>query len=335
MESAGRPKPIVSVILPVRNEGKHLRAVLDDLLRQDFPPEDYELLIVDGLSDDDTVKIASEYQPRFARLQIIENVKRLSSAARNIGYRASSGEYILYIDGHCRIPSNRLLSAMLDMFRRHKVDVLCRPQLLTAQPQTYFQQGVALARASALGHALDSTIYSNSERLVPAASSGAMYRREVFDTIGLFNEDFDACEDVEFNTRADLVGLKAMISPELTVEYAARKNLSGLFRQLFRYGKGRWKLFLRHPSTLGIGTLLPPVFVLGLLFLLPLWLVSWKSAVAPTLVYVIYAITVLFTSLTIARPHRRSLIFVLPLIFAAIHIGFGFGFLSGIFHSQK
>lgn len=335
MASAGSSRPTVSVVLPVRNEGRFIGSVLQELAEQDFPRDEYEVIVVDGQSTDDTIAIAAKYCDRFNRFQIIENPKRLSAAARNLGYRTATGEFILYVDGHCRIPSKRLLIDMAAIFRHNNVDVLCRPQPQTAGPQTYFQQAVSLARSSALGHALDSTIYSDKERIVPAASSGAMYRREVFDRVGEFDERFDACEDVEFNTRIDKAGLKAMISPKLMIEYAARTNLRGLFRQLYRYGYGRWQLFRKHPSTLGIGTLIPVLFVLGILALPFAWLVSLKAGLIISVPYVFYLITTFAISLGIARKNRKSLIFILPLIFFTIHFSFGLGFIAAVVRSQR
>jgi succinoglycan biosynthesis protein ExoA len=335
MASAGNAKPTISVVLPVRNEGRFIGSVLQELAEQDFPRGDYEVIVVDGESTDDTVTIASKYRDRFERFQIIENPKRLSAAARNLGFRAATGEFILYVDGHCRIPSKRLLADMAAIFRKNDVDVLCRPQPQTAGPQTYLQQAVSLARSSSLGHALDSTIYNDQERVVPAASSGAMYRRDVFDKIGEFDEQFDACEDVEFNTSVDKAGLKAMISPKLTVEYAARTSLRGLFRQLYRYGYGRWLLFRKHPSTLGIGTLIPVLFVLGLFALPFTWLVSFKAGLIVSVPYVFYLIAASAVSLGIARKNRKSLIFILPFIFFTIHFAFGIGFIVALTRSQR
>jgi succinoglycan biosynthesis protein ExoA len=335
MASAGSAKPTVSVVLPVRNEGRFIGSVLQELAEQDFPRGDYEIIVVDGESTDDTVAVASKYRDRFERFQIIHNPRRLSAAARNLGYRAAVGEFILYVDGHCRISSKHLLADMVAIFSQNSVDALCRPQPLTAGPQTYFQQAVSLARSSVLGHALDSTIYNNQERIVPAASSGAMYRRDVFDRIGEFDERFDACEDVEFNTRIDKAGLKAMISPRLTIEYAARRNLRGLFRQLYRYGFGRWQLFRKHPSTLGIGILVPVLFVLGLFALPFLWLVSLKAGIIVSVPYVLYLITIGAVSLDIARKNRKSLIFILPFIFFTIHFAFGTGFFAALAGLQR
>lgn len=335
MASAGSHGLTVSVVLPVRNEGRFIGSVLEELAEQDFPREDYEVIVVDGESTDDTIAIALKYRDRFDRFQIIENPKRISAAARNLGLHAATGEFVLYIDGHCRIPSKRLLADMVSIFCQNNVDVLCRPQPQTAGPQTYFQQAVSLARSSALGHALDSTIYSDKERIAPAASSGAMYRRNVFDKVGEFDEHFDACEDVEFNTRIDKAGLKAMISPKLTIEYAARTSLRGLFRQLYRYGYGRWQLFRKHPSTLGVGTLIPVLFVLGI-FVLPFaWLVSLKAGLIVSVPYVFYLITTCAISLGIARKNRKSLIIILPFIFFTIHLAFGLGFIAAVAKSQR
>ncbi len=330
MASAGSSRPLVSVVLPVRNEGRFIGSVLQELSEQDFPRQDFEVIVVDGESTDDTVAEAQKYQDRFDRFRIVNNPKRLSAAARNLGYQASVGEFIIFIDGHCRIPSPRLLADMTAIFHHKRVDALCRPQPQTAGPQTYFQQAVSLARSSALGHAIDSTIYGNQERIVPAASSGAMYRREVFEKVGEFDESFDACEDVEFNTRIDKAGLKAMISSRLTVEYAARTSLRGLFRQLYRYGFGRWRLARKHPSTLGVGTVIPMLFVLGLFALPFCWLISLEAGVIVSVPYVLYLVTVGAVSLGIARRNRKSMIFILPLIFFTIHFAFGSGFIAAL-----
>lgn len=322
--------------MPVRNEGRFIGGVLTDLQAQDFPLEQMELFVIDGASTDNTVSEARAFEGQFPNFQIIENPGRLASRARNIGARKAAGKYIAFIDGHCHLPSTTLVSDMVALFERSGADALCRPQPLTLKPQTLFQRAVSLARASDLGHALDSTIYTHKERFVKAASSGAIYRREVFQKIGYFDESFDACEDVEFNTRLDKSGMKAFISPKLTVEYAARKNISSLFVQLYRYGVGRWKLFRKHPSTLGSGTLITTAFT-GFAVVYPLlWLWSQKLAIAASIVAGIYLAAVLLTSLSIVRkPAQRILVIYLPIIFFTIHFALGYGFLIGIIRHRS
>ncbi|MGB5106027.1 MAG: glycosyltransferase [Candidatus Zixiibacteriota bacterium] len=336
MESAGSKNVIITIVMPVRNEGRFIRSVLEDLRAQDFPFQQMELLIIDGASTDNTVAEASAFKDDFPNFQIIENPGRLASRARNIGARTATGKYIAFIDGHCHLPSRTLVSDMVELFERSGADALCRPQPLTLKPQTLFQRAVSLARASGLGHALNSTIYTHRERFVNAASSGAIYRREVFQTIGYFDETFDACEDVEFNTRLDKSGMKAFISPKLTVEYAARKNITSLFVQLYRYGVGRWKLFRKHPSTLGSGTLITTVFT-GFAVVYPLlWLWSQKLAIAASIVAAIYLAAVFVTSLVIVRKPAEKILFIyLPFIFFTIHFALGYGFLVGIIRHRS
>ncbi len=336
MEFAGSRNIVVTIVMPVRNEGSFIGKVLEDLRLQDFPHEQMEVIVVDGDSDDNTEEIASSFESAFPNFSIVENPGKLSSRARNLGAKAAKGKYIVYIDGHCHLPSSKLISDIVALFEKSGADALCRPQPLTLSPQTLFQRAVSLARASGLGHALDSTIYTNRERFVKAASSAASYRREVFERVGYFDETFDACEDVEFNTRVDKAGLKSFISPKLTVEYAARQSLGALFVQLYRYGVGRWKLFRKHPSTLGSGTLITTAFAVGAVIYPILWLISHKLALAASVVVLLYIAAVIGASFTIAkRPAQRIMFFFLPIIFFTIHFALGYGFLVGIIRHRS
>ncbi len=336
MESAGNNEIVITVVMPVRNEGKFIRQVLEDLRAQDFPLEKFEVIVVDGLSSDDTYEIAASFESAFPNYRILSNPGKISSKARNLGAKTAKGKYIVYIDGHCHLPSASLLSDIVALFEKSGADALCRPQPLTLKPQTIFQRAVSLARASGLGHALDSTIYTHRERFVKAASSAASYRREVFDRVGYYDESFDACEDVEFNTRVDKAGLKSFISPKLTVEYAARRSLAALFVQLYRYGVGRWKLFCKHPSTLGSGTLITTAFAIGAVIYPLLWLLSHKLALAASVLVLLYLVAVIVASIAIAkRPAQRVMFFFLPVIFFTIHFALGYGFLVGIIRHRS
>lgn len=331
MEFAGKEGIELSIILPVRNEGRFIQRVLSQLDEQDYPKSCYEIILVDGDSRDNTLKEAGHFKSSFPNFRILENPGRLSSRARNIGVRSSRGTYIVFIDGHCNIPSQTLLSDIVNLFEKSGADALCRPQPLTLKPQTSFQRAVAYARASVLGHALDSTIYTNRERFTKAASSGAMYRRSVFDRVGYFDESFDACEDVELNTRIDKAGLRAYTSPRLTIEYAARQNIASLFKQLYRYGVGRWKLFRKHPATLGSGTLVTAAFTAGALIYPLLWFFAPALAATATAPALLYLATIISASVVIAgKSPQKLLLIYLPAIFFTIHFALGYGFLIGI-----
>ena len=151
----------------------------------------------------------------IAQVRLLENEGRLSSAGRNVAVRAARGEIVLLVDGHCRIDDPWHLAEAASAFARSGADCLGRPQSLDVTGATALQRAVAAARSSRLGHHPSSHIYSDREGFVPPQSVAVAYRRSVFETVGLFDEAFDACEDVEFNHRAARAGLRCYFTPRV------------------------------------------------------------------------------------------------------------------------
>ena len=321
--------PFISVVIPVRNEAANVAGVLGALLSQEYPRDRFEVLVTDGNSTDGTRKVVESWAGEHANIRLLENPAQLSSAGRNVGVRNSRGELMVFIDGHCRIPSKNLLAETARLFAATAADCLCRPQPLEANGDSVFQQAVAHARASALGHGRDSTIYSTTlEGFVNPTSSGASYRRQVFEQIGMYDETLDACEDVEFNYRVWRKGLRSCISPRLAVYYHARKTLPGLWKQMMRYGRGRYRFIRRHPDAISIAQLLPSAFVLWL----ALGTISsfWSPMLRmPMLITVgLYGAAVVASSAWLAFSQGWRNLFLAPIIYPVIHIGLGTGMLA-------
>jgi succinoglycan biosynthesis protein ExoA len=317
----------ISVIVPVRNEAPNIRRTLDCLLRQDFDPAEFEVIVVDGASDDGTAAIVREMQPQFSHLHLLANPKRLSSAARNIGIREARGQYLIVIDGHCAIHDRRYLRNLVEAFERSGADSLGRPQPLRTEGATRFQQAVALARESWLGHNPNSDNFANRERFVAADNVAVAYRRDVFARVGLFDESFDACEDVEFNTRVREAGLTCFFTPAIRVDYQPRASFAGLFRQMFRYGWGRSRLGRKHRSAVTLPSLMPVLWLIWLIIGVTMSLFSSIFAVAFAASVAMYLLAILGESLRLSW--KKSLRFAprVPLIFFVIHFGFAWGFL--------
>ena len=234
----------VTVIVPVRNEENAIARTIQQLLEQQREGLKLEILVVDGRSTDKTRDIVAQYAAQHPEIRLLDNPKRLSSAARNIAIRESDSNYVVIIDGHCELPTRSYFYDLVDAFERSGADCLGRPQPLDVSKATTLQQAIAAARSSPLGHHPDSFIYTNEEVDCPAGSVAVAYKRSVFKSVGLFDEQFDACEDYELNHRIDKAGLRCRLIPKLTVKYEPRKTLSGLFQQLYRYGRGacEWRV---------------------------------------------------------------------------------------------
>jgi succinoglycan biosynthesis protein ExoA len=328
-EPPATSQPFLSVIIPVRNEARSLPGLLSALLEQDYPAAAFEIIVADGGSTDDTPAVVRQYAAASATpVRLVENPGVRSGAGRNAGLRAAAGEFIVFIDGHCNLPSRSLLSDTVRLFQETEAECLCRPQPLLAPPSHPFGDSVAAVRASALGHGRDSLIYSLEKAgFVDPATSGASYRRHVFDVIGSYDERFDACEDMELNTRLRKSGMRAYTDPRLAVYYEPRATLSSLAKQMIRYGRGRVRLMRKHPDCISAAQLAPSVLlVMVVLPLILLWtpMAPWMRLLisAPAL---LYAAIVLIASLGLARNGRPRLLYQAPAIFAVIHLALGLG----------
>jgi glycosyltransferase involved in cell wall biosynthesis len=321
------------VVLPVRDEGARIEAVLRDVLGQEAPEDALEVLVVDGRSTDDTRARAERVAAEDPRVRVLDNPRRLSSSARAIGAREARGRYVAYVDGHCRIESRTWLASLVDLFERTGADCLARPQPLVPEEPTLRARAIAAARTSRFGHGVSSEIYGDREGRASPVSSGAAYRREVFERVGTFDESFDACEDVEFNWRVEHAGLSCWTSPRLAVRYEPRRTFSALFRQMRRYGRGRAHLHRKHPAAFALDSLAPAAFVLGIpVAAAAAALPALPSAVrlAATAPYALYAALTLAASVLAARRRGFALLPLLPIAFATVHAGLGVGYLAGL-----
>jgi succinoglycan biosynthesis protein ExoA len=288
--------------------------------------------VADGRSTDRTREIVGELAGKHSQVRLLDNPDRLSSAARNIGIENSCGDFVVIIDGHCEIPTRTYLVDMVSAFERTGADCLGRPQPLDVTDASRLQKAIAMARSSPLGHHPDSFIYSDREVAVPAISVAVAYRRDVFERVGMFDPRFDACEDCELNHRIDQAGLSCFLVPELAIRYQPRNSLTGLFRQLTRYGRGRVRMARKHASSLSVTSILPALFLLGLVFgpvvcyFVPLLWWFYFGVIAT------YAVTVLAFSLraAISGSDYVSALW-LPAVFPVIHLGSGWGVIREVF----
>jgi succinoglycan biosynthesis protein ExoA len=333
------PEPFVSIVIPVRNEARALPSLLESLILQDYPRAAFEIIVADGQSTDQTRTVIRDFAARAeVPVILVENPGIRSSAGRNAGVAASRGEFVIFIDGHCHIPSRSLLRDSVTLFQAMRADCLCRPQPLLAPADSWLGSVIAAVRASTLGHGRDSLIYDmTTADYVDPASSGASYRRTVFNAIGGFDERFDACEDVEFNTRVRKAGMVAYTDPRLAVHYQPRSTLHSLLRQMIRYGRGRVRLMRKHPDTIAFSQLAPAIFVawtlaaiVTCLLPVPLWL--RLVLFAPLEFYVVLLATSAFT---LARKHSRQFFLPAIAVYSIIHFGLGAGLWIEAFSSIK
>lgn len=317
----------LSIIIPVRDEGIFLGQTLDQIYLQDFPMDSVEVAVVDGGSSDDTRQVAEKFKSRFGSLKILDNPRRFASAGKNIGIKNTVAPYVVFLSGHTYISSKNFLSDIVALFESTGADCLCRPRPLTPPDINEFELAVALCRGSSLGHDPTSEAYTDYDGPADPTSCGAIYRREVFDKIGMFDEEFDICNDVDFNHRVKAAGFKSYISPRLKVYLYPRSNLQQLWWHMNRIGKGRFKFTNKHnifsPLQWFAG-----LAAAGLLLLLLLSLMSRPMFEVLTTVVGLYMLTVIgYSAWLYFREKRLGCLLYGPVVFPTIHFGLAVGFL--------
>jgi GT2 family glycosyltransferase len=331
----------ISVVLPVRNEADCIGRLLEQLLRQTYPADRYEILVADGGSTDRTrEEVWKKAANSAVSVRVVDNPGVRSGAGRNAGVAEAMGDIILFIDGHCEVPSPRLLEDTARLMRETGADCLCRPQPLIAYAPQGTGKIIADARASTLGHGRDSLIYNMTHSgFVHPASSGATYRREIFEALGGYDTSFDACEDVEFNTRVHEAGYKAYTDPSVAVYYEPRKSFAGLFRQMMRYGVGRVRLARKHPQAASLSQWAPAVLLAAMavgaasiasaiVFNQP-----WLAALAaPAILFLLITVV---ASISLGRRHGLRHALLGPLAYCAIYIGLGWGMIIELMQPRR
>ncbi|MGA7524489.1 MAG: glycosyltransferase [Acidobacteriaceae bacterium] len=319
-------QPSISVVIPVRNERQTLPELMRQLLDQDYPRDRYEILIVDGRSTDGTGDLARR---RYARssvpVRVLDNAKRVAAAGRNLGIAAATGEVIVFLNGHCSVTSRTLLSDTAAILERTGALCLCRPQPLDGPAMTRTGQAIAWARGCWLGRGPDGVERVNS---VDAATHGAAFRRSVFHVVGEFDENFDACEDLEFTTRVWKAGIEAYTDSRLTVHERPRCTLRGLLHQMVRTGRGTSRLMRKHPDCASVAQVAPLGILLAVLLAMAAW---WRLPPVMAMVVILplltFPLVVGVTSCQLGLQHGFRAGWKAPWVFAGIYLGQGAGLL--------
>jgi len=182
--SNGNPNPSVSVIIPTYNRGWTLRAAVDSVLAQTY--RDFELIVVDDGSTDDTAEILQSYGPD---IQVLRQANAGVSAARNTGVRSAKGAFIAFLDSDDRWRPDKL-GVQVDFFASHPEAVICQTE------EIWIRKGQRV-NPKKVHQKPSGRIFKASLALCLVSPSAVMLHKALFDEIGGFDETLPACEDYD------------------------------------------------------------------------------------------------------------------------------------------
>ncbi len=319
----------VSFVVVAYNGAKTLPSLLADLVAQDYPHGKIEVLLIDSMSSDGTRKIMEDFAAEdhgFLRVAVLENPGKTLPCGCNVALKNYTGDAIVRLDAHSILAPDflSLNVALLESGENIAGGVV---ESVLSQ-NTPFRQTLLLAENSAFCGGVAS-FRRLTEKSYVNTMAFALYRREVYDKVGFYNENLARTEDNDMSYRIGLAGYKMCCDPAIKTRRVTRSSFKGLLRQ--KYLNGYWigKTMGVQPKCFSLFHFVPFGFVLGILITsvlsafgfpwlgVAMWGAYWLAAIAAA----------------VKDISRTSFVWshlLLPFVFFLLHLFYGVGTLVGL-----
>jgi len=323
--------PIVSIIIACRNEKDFIARCLDSIISNDYPKDRMEIIIADGMSEDGTRDIVIEYIERFPYIRLIDNLKKNTSSAFNMGIEAAKGEIVMIMGAHSIYEEDYISQCVSHLLKGDADNVggICK---IRPQNNSLIAKSIAYAMSSTFGAGNAYYRTGTDEARYVDTVFGGCYKKKIFDYIGNFDEELFRTQDSELNARLIKSGRKILLVPTIVSYYYARKSLKELCKMNLQYGYSKPLAVKKVGKVYTARQLIPPAFVASLCITLFLSLFFNWCLWLFLLILISYIITNLIFSLKISLEKGISHFIVLPIVFATVHFSWGIGYLIGIWN---
>lgn len=317
-------RPLVTSVIPCRNEVRYIGPCLESLIRCDYPKERLEVLVCDGMSDDGTREIVTGYAARHPFIRLVDNPERITPCAMNAGIRESHGDVIMPMGAHA-IYSPTYISQLVSALDETGADNV--GGVLVTLPVN----GRPVPRALAVGLSHPFGVGNSyfrigaAERRVVDTVPFGCYRRGVFDRIGVFDPELVRNQDDELNARLLKHGGRIMLIPEVVSYYYARGSLRQVARMFYQYGYFKPLAAWKVGQIMTVRQLVPALFVAALAVTgaLAPWS-AWARFAFAGVAGAYAAAAVASAALSLPK-HGLRCAAALLLVFPVLHVSYGLG----------
>ena len=321
--------PLVSVIMPVRNEAAYIERSLGAVLAQEYPADRLEILVVDGMSGDGTREAVLAHAAADPRICLLDNPAGIVPPGLNIGIGRARGEIIVRVDGHCEIAPDYVRRCVEHLLAGHDgapVEAVGGP--IETIGETDEAEAIALAMSSWFGVGGSAFRTIKDRPLLVETVAFPAYRRATLQRLGPFDEELVRNQDDEYNYRLLKSGGRILLSPDIRSRYYSRGSLRSLWRQYYQYGYWKVRVMQKHPRQMRSRQFVPPAFVAGLAGSAALGMVFRPFRALLGVVLALYLAANVVASLSLGRQHAPRLLVIHPIL----HLSYGLGFLVGLAH---
>lgn len=322
-------QPHVSLIIPTRNEERHIFKCLDSIINNDFDKNKIEILLIDGMSEDGTREIINQYSKKYPFIKTYDNKNNFTPFALNIGIKNAKGDVLIRMDAHSTY-DKEYITKCVKYLKDYNADSVGGIWKIVPQENNFIGNAIAIVESHPFG-------VGNAEyRFAPQKPKWVdtvpyfCCKKDIFDKVGLFNENLVRGQDMEFNMRLKKAGGKILLVPDIVSYYYVRSDLSSFIRHNFK--NGIWAILpFKYTNVIPVSVrhLIPLFFVvalIGSLFLFPL-LFFW--------ILISYFVLNIYFSLLISLKKGVRYFFILPWLFFSLHFSYGLGSIYGLIKLLK
>lgn len=320
----------VSIIIPCRNEEQYIEKCIDSILNSDFDTNNMEILVVDGMSNDNTRDIIKKISQKNSIVRLLDNPNFTVPYAMNIGIEDATADIIIRLDAHAEFPNN-YISELLRWQEKLDADNIGGVVQTLPSENTLKSKAIALALSSGFGVGNSYfRIGSDKPMKVDTVPFGC-YKKKTLIKIGLYDVELTRNQDDELNARLIEKGGTIWLIPEIKIKYFPRSTFIKLYNMFYQYGyfKPLVNLKLKKPASLR--QFVPLLFVVYLFLGLFLPFMNFFAQGLYSLGLLIYFIANIYVSSKIsAKSNSVNLLPYLFYSFFIIHFAYGYGYIRGI-----
>jgi glycosyltransferase involved in cell wall biosynthesis len=324
-----KPK-VVSLIVACRNEGKYIEDVLKSLLSQDYHHERFEILVIDGRSEDSTVSIIKQMQLQYSNIRFLDNPLKTATHAFNIGIQNAVGDFIFIIGSHCEYPKN-YISKLVSSAQEFNASVAGGVLLTAIKKNNSVSNAIKKVLSNKIGVGNSSFRTGVNEIKEVDTVPYGCYKKDVFEKYGLFNELLIRNQDIEFNKRIVNNKGKIIIVPDVIVTYYARESLKEVIKN--NYENGFWNpltvFYTSSFKSISLRHYIPMMFIMFIIIFSLLSFLSIYFFIALVSISLLYLLIIGLVSYSIKDGSTKWL--QLLKTFLSVHFSYGIGSLVGTY----
>ena len=325
-------KPTVTAMIVVRNEEEYIAECMRSLLVQDYPCDEFEVLIVDGESTDATLKIAKETERLFSTrndgrvtVRYLINYKRNLASGWNLGIQNAQGKYVTRLDAHGFAEQDFIKKSVETIEQIEEVG--CVGGRAIAFAKTEKGKLISKIISSPFGVGNSKFRYAKKAGYVDTIGHG-LYKKEVFEKVGYFNEQLIRNQDNDMHSRMRDYGYKFYYNPDIHSIYYNRETIRELLIQGYLNGKYGFEMITKGMNVMSLRHCIPFLFVV-------FNIISFGLGFCFKVVHLIQKIILLiyfFVGMIFSFMQTKNVVelFIMPMVFLGFHCSYGIGSLIGI-----